>query len=123
MTRLKELLLSEKCRMEEIIRKATGRLKEVPEGSLRVSKSHNISQYYWCTAERKSGTYITKENKELARLLAQKNYDEKVLRLAEKRLSQLERVTKDYDDNEIEKIFLQEHPDRQKLIQPIEPTW
>ena len=45
MTGLKELLLSEKNRLEEIIQKVTGRLQDAPEGSLRVSRSHNISQY------------------------------------------------------------------------------
>lgn len=123
MTGLKDLLLSEKKRLEEIIQKVTSRLQEAPEGSLRVSKSHNISQYYWCNAERKSGIYIPKENIGMAERLAQKDYDEKILRLAEKRLSQLKKLTKDYDDNELENIFYKEHTDRQKLIQPIEPTW
>lgn len=123
MAGLKEVLLSEKYRMEELIQKASARLKAAPEGTLRISKSHNNSQYYWCTPERKRGIYITKNNLELAKRLAQKEYDEKVLRLAQKRYLQLERLTKDYDDNEIENIYLREHTERKKYIKPIEPTW
>ena len=33
------------------------------------------------------------------------------------------KITKDYVDNEIEKIFLNEHIERQKLIRPVEPEW
>lgn len=35
-----------------------------------------------------------------------------------KRLEQLRRLLKDYDDNEIEQLYTKEHPERQKLIQP-----
>lgn len=59
----------------------------------------------------------------MIRKLAQKSYEEKNLRLAEKRLSQIRRITKDFDDEEFEKIFLNEHGERQKLIHPVEPTW
>lgn len=43
--------------------------------------------------------------------------------LVKKRLEQLRRLLKDYDDNEIEQLYTKEHPERQKLIQPVRPTW
>ena len=46
-----------------------------------------------------------------------------MLRLAEKRLNQVKKILKDYEDDEIEEIFLKEHRVRQALIQPIELTW
>ena len=55
--------------------------------------------------------------------LAQKSYDKKVLKLVEKRLSQISKITKDYTDDELEKLFLNEHKERQKLIKPIEIPW
>ena len=55
--------------------------------------------------------------------LAQKDYDKKILKLTERRLSQIRKITGDYDEEEIEKIFLKEHMTRQKLIEPVEPTW
>lgn len=120
---LKQLLLDEQKRLEKIVTETKGRLKDAPAGTLRMSKSHNTLQYYRCTNTKKSGTYINRNNIELARKLAQKSYDEKVLKLAEKRLGQIKKITKDYIENEIEEIYLKERAERQGLIEPIEPTW
>lgn len=120
---LKKLLLEERARLEKVIKKAKTRLVSAPEGRLRLSKSHNHIQYYCCTEEKKSGDYISVEKKVLAQQLAQKSYDQKILQLAEKRLSQIKKLVKDYDDDELERVFLKEHLERQKLIEPVEPTW
>ena len=62
-------------------------------------------------------------DKELPTRLAQNTYDNKMRNLVKKRLEQLRRLLKDYDDNEIEQLYTKEHPERQKLIQPVRPTW
>lgn len=120
---LKELLLEEQQKLEKIIKKARNNLIDAPTGTLRMSKSHNKLQYYRCTEEKKSGTYINMGNIEMARKLAQKAYDEKVLKVAEKRLLQIKKIVKDYSENEIEEIYCGERVERQELIKPIEPTW
>ena len=123
MNGLKELLLKEQQRLEKIIKIAKNNLKDSPTGTLRMSKSHGILQYYRCTEEKKSGVYINKNNIELARKLAQKTYDTKVLKLAEKRLDQIRKLAKDYQENEIEGIYYAERVERRDLIVPVEPTW
>ncbi len=120
---LKNLLLEERKRLESIIKVVQVQLNTMPEGSLRLSKSKEYIQYYHCTEENKLGKYIVKGNDELIQALAQKSYDEKLLQLAEKRLKQIERILKDYEDDEIEEIFKKEHVERQRLIQVVEPTW
>ncbi len=121
---LREMLLKEQIRLERICRQAEERLKDVPLGKLRLSSSHHSVQYYHCVpGEKKKGRYMSRTEQELARKLAQKSYDEKVLKLAQKRLSQIKRITRDYEDREIEKVFRNEHKERKKLISPIEPTW
>ena len=45
-------------------------------------------------------TYIPKAEMELARLLAQKNYNESVVKKAEARLKQIKKITKNYSDDE-----------------------
>lgn len=120
---LKKLLLEERARLEKIIEKLKNSLKDMPEGSLRLSKSKNYVQYYYCTDENKRGQYISKENRKLIQQLAQKAYDEKILRLAEKRWKQLDKLAQEYEEDEIEQIFHKEHLERQKLIKDVEPTW
>ena len=45
------------------------------------------------------------------------------MQLAKKRYTQIKKIVKDYEDDELENIYLREHFERQKLIKPIEPTW
>ena len=124
MAGLREMLLQEQDRLEKILQKTSEQLKDAPQGKLRLSSSNKCVQYYYCVpGGRKNGEYLPKEKEKLAYRLAQKSYDEKIMKLAEKRLSQIRRITKDYDEEEIEKIFLAEHPERQKLIKPVEPVW
>ena len=124
MTGIKEMLLKEQDRLEKILSKTRKQVKDAPLGSLRLSKSRGWIQYYHCMpGEKRNGAYIPKADEELPQKLAQKAYDEKVLKLAEKRLGQLKRITKDYEDDEIENLFMKEHPERRKLICPVEPSW
>ena len=39
---LRNLLLQEQFRLEQIIKEAKARLEQAPEGRLRLSKSHNV---------------------------------------------------------------------------------
>ena len=120
---LKSLLLAEQARLEKIVKNARIRLNSAPEGTLRLSHSKSYLQCYHCTNKHKLGQYIGKGNDELIQKLAQKSYDDKVLRLAERRLNLIKKLTKDYEDDEIEQIFLKEHIERKAFIQPVEPTW
>lgn len=118
------MLEQEERRLAKIVQQAKNSLKNAPEGALRLSCNKNKVQYYHTTKSGKyNGTYIAKENLELVRSLAQKDYDEKLLATAQKRLKQIDRIISDYEDDEIEQIFLKQHLERQRLIQPVEPTW
>lgn len=120
---LKDMLLAEKARLEKIVQVTESRLKDAEEGSLRLSRSQNCTQFYYCTEEHKKGVYLSKSKEGLIRRLAQKSYDEKVFRLAMKRLGQIERIVRDYEDDEIVNIYRKEHPERQKFVQPVEISW
>lgn len=120
---LKQSLLEEELRLQQIIKETKARLVDAPKGRLRLSKSNGQVQYYQYLEKSKKGIYIPKDKQELAKKLAQKSYDEKVLHLAEKRYSQITKLTKDYEDEEIEKMYVREHIERQKLIVPVEMPW
>lgn len=124
MAAFKEALLQEQSRLEKILQMTVESLKGAPKGTLRLSRTRKWSQFYHCMPdEKKGGTYIPRKNEELIRQLAQKSYDEKILKLVETRLAQIRKLLGDYDDREIEKVFLNEHRERQKWIRPVEPSW
>ncbi|MCR4740183.1 MAG: hypothetical protein K5886_07970 [Lachnospiraceae bacterium] len=119
---LKEMLEKEQKHLESII----GRIKEkqdepAPEGSLRISVNEGQIRYYHCVEDR-YGSYIPMKDKELAQHLAQKAYNDAVIKKAENRLKLITRSLKDYSDNEIEQIYESLHIVRRGLITPVEPT-
>ena len=121
---LKEILGKEAEKLHLIKDKIERNLIDVPEGCLRLGKSQGSVQYYHCEkGGSHNGTYIPKKEIYFVKQLAQKTYDEKILRCVNKRLSQIERILKDYEDNELERIYLKEHNERRKLIEPIELTY
>lgn len=123
MAGLKSILREEKKRLEELMEKSICQMKNLPEGTLRVSVDKGYPRYYRCQEGDKVGNYIRKQDKEIAQKLAQKEYNSKVLQLIQKRLKQIENIIKDYEDDEVEKCFYGEHAAKQKLIVPIEQTW
>lgn len=116
------MLLQEQRHLQEIADKAQTGLTAVPEGHLRISKDKNKPRYYQCIDDN-NGIYIPRSNKELPKLLAQKTYNRIVVKKAETRLKQMEKILQDYTDDEIEKIYTSMHKERKSLVTPIEPTW
>ena len=122
MQELRHLLIQEQKHLETIINKARSGLESAPEGRLRISCDKNKPRYYqYMSADNE--IYIPKAEMELARLLAQKNYNESVVKKAETRLKQIKKITKNYSDDEIEKIYTSMNKERQALVTPVESTW
>jgi len=115
------MLIQEQKHMEEIIARARENMVNTPEGKLRISVDNGQPRYYHCTTDR-YGDYISKDNIQLPRQLAQKTYDNAVLKRAEERLKHIKKCLKDYEDNEIDQIYLSLHVERQALVTPVEPT-
>ena len=62
-------------------------LKTAPQGTLRVSKSHNSLQFYLRDIKnKKNGVYLKKNQKSLIQKLAQKSYNSKTLKKIQKEL-------------------------------------
>lgn len=120
---LKNMLLAEQARLEAIIAKVQNEKQNLPDGRLRVSVDKGYIRYYHCLESEKAEAYIRRDKMELARGLAQKGYNEKILKLAEKRLAQICMILADYDDREIENCYYEEHLAKRRLIQPVESTW
>ena len=106
--------------LAKIIEEKERALEMAPEGTLRILKRKGYNQYYWRKdAKDTNGTYINKGEIELANRLAQKDYDEKVLKQAKKELALL----RDYLKVSVlqpEEVYDLFNNDRKKLISPIE---
>ncbi len=67
--------------------------------------------------------YIRKDNLQLVQKLAQKSYDQKIKRLVDRRLRQIDRIVRDYEDDEIENIYNKLNSSRKELISAVEMPW
>ncbi len=95
-------------------------LKRAPEGSLRLCKHGQTTQYYHRTDPHNvNGTYIPRNKEYLAQALAQKDYNEKILATIKKELKAIHKFFLSHPETDIEHIYNSLHPARQKLITPI----
>lgn len=93
------------------------------EGKLRVSMDGKNIRYYHCLKNgEKKEVYIHANEVEIARKLAQEDYNNRINRLVRKRIGQLSRLLVDYDENEIDALFDGLHPARKKLVNPVRKT-
>ena len=111
--------------LKDLIEKKKKSLKETPPGSLWISKCRNKPQYYQYYVEKTeivSRAYIPQEKKDLIHRLAQKSYDEKVLREAEKESRVLQHALVYYGGKTIDGIFEKLPKVRQEIVDPIEKS-
>lgn len=129
MQRLKEMLLQEVARLHEIKQVVDDRLGDVPDGYMRITSNGKRHQFMHCSDDynnkqsKRQGVYIKQDDQALAYRLAQKSYDLKIKKLVDRRLKQLEKITKEYADDEIEQIYNELHSIRKTLIKPVEIPW
>ena len=103
---MKKRLIKEQERLARIIKRTKQELENAPERTLCIGKSQGHPQYYHCkNGTSHNGVYLPKKEIELARQLAQKSYNEKILRYAEKTYRRITGLLKDYEDDKLEQIF------------------
>ena len=85
--RLRSLSEKRVKELEEIILEKELNLRNAPEGTLRTCRCKKTTQYFIRKEENdKTGQYIKKKDIALAERLAQKEYDERVLKAAREEL-------------------------------------
>jgi len=117
---IKTVLQVRKQFLEEIIAEKKTAVKNAPDGELRFNRHGNRIQYY-CRTDPKdtAGKYIKTNNRDFAAALAQKDYDKKVLKLAQGELRNIHLLLKQYEKGQIETVYEKLQDPRQKLIQPV----
>jgi len=114
-------MLKERANMLKKLKKEKEKsLQTAPEGYLRIGKNKDRVQYYHRTNPKDfTGKYLTKGEKELAQILAQKDYDKKVLNSAEKELDAIEKYFSKIPVASAEELYDALHEERKKLVVPI----
>jgi len=95
-------------------------LKSMPPGYLRISSNRGIPRYYHITKPKDtSGKYIRKENMDIVKKLAQKDYLNKVLKQAEAELININIFLENNQSNHLENIYTITNDYRKNLITPL----
>ncbi len=134
---LKEQLVSETKELQSVLQQAEKSLKDAPEGHLRLARRGKTVQYYQRPEQKLSseklsqnsnqnssrktydcGKYISRKQEGLPERLAQKDYDELVVKCTKERLVLLEKLLEKWDRTDIARNYENLCPERQKLISP-----
>lgn len=106
--------------LEKIVQKANKRLQTAPEGNLRISKKPDGIEYYLKSAQTGSnGRYMKKHEFEVARAIAQKDYDAQLIKAAEERIKAINTFLKKYERTNLKDIYNKCNSYRQKLIDAV----
>ena len=109
--------------LENLIREKTQAVQNAPSGKLRIDWRNGKPQFYYRSSkETREGKYISKNKYEQAKALAQRDYDEKVLRAALQERDILDKVLERFPKNSVDEIYglLSEY--RQEMVIPVEKT-
>ena len=117
-TILEELSLLNKS-LESHIGLIRERYTTAPEGSLRIVTKRNKHQYYHkINRGDTEGKYIPRKDRPLAARLAQKDYDNKLLKVLEEQKRAIDRFLKDYDPDAAQQVYEKLTDPRKELVTP-----
>ena len=115
-----DYISTRKNRIDGLVDRLQLNLNDAPDGSLRIVDRRSYIQYYWRKdAKATNGNYIHKEDIAIAKALAQKEYNRKLLKLALKE----QRIVAEYSallkDAPLEKVYDDLHKLKRKLVTPL----
>lgn len=115
----RQLYLLEK-EYEEVVKRLK-REKHIPDYTMRVTSGHGHNDYYY-RDENGGLVYIPVANREFAREMIQKDYDNRVLIKLSEQKRLLENIKKRYVENPVDVVYEKCCKGRQVLISPLIPT-
>lgn len=106
--------------LDKLLLESQDFLNHAPDGNLRISHQNGIPRYYWKHSKTNAqGLYIRRNNLELARQLAQKDYIEKFYQFTLKQKALIVKFQSQYNWDELAKFHETLSPTRQALITPL----
>ncbi len=116
---MKEQLKEKAKAMDKLILETEKSLKKAPKGSLVLSTSNGVTQYYHKTeSAQKKGKYISSKNKKIIAALAQKDYDLRFLELIKKQKKQIDKAIKLLSDIDLTTIYSELSEARKRHVKP-----
>lgn len=122
MKTLEQTLYEKKELYEKIKKDCEKFIKKAPKGKIIVSSSHNNPSFYLKTGKQRP-KYLSKKNMSLITQLIQKEYCEKLLKVINKRLKQINKLYSTYDENELLNVYKQSNIHKQTIINPLVQTF
>lgn len=117
MKTIKTTLKKESLQLKQVMSECEKRLKNAPKGKLRIARKKNRFDYYYVDEKgKKGGRYLKKKEVNLARKIAQRDYDIILLQFAGKRLSAIEKFLEDYEKSDLRHALNKVNPYRNELI-------
>ncbi len=105
--------------LKKAIKTAEKDVSRFPEGRMRVSQTANQVRYYHVKSnDDHSGTYITSANRDLVKLLAQKDYNKRFLRESRAELTILENALHVLHKENADMVYNNLDPRRKRLVVP-----
>ena len=124
MKRMEAKLRNEANQLKKISEIVKKRLRNAPNGHLRISKNRGRIEYYFkdeeCCALRKNGRYMKSNERKLAKGIAQRDYDMQVLKRATERVKAIEKFLDKYERTSLKDIYAKTNLSRLELIDVVE---
>ena len=121
-SQIEKILISRAQYLKRLIENKRKTLKTAPDGRLRTSISHGSPSFYCVTDPGDTkGKYIPKNRIDSARVLAQKDYDKRIIRAGENELKALDRLIR-LQGCSVEDVYDLLSPTRQALVEPVRLT-
>lgn len=117
MKTIESILRKEMCELKDVLDEAEDRLKNTPKGKLRISKKKNKVEYYLKAEDSsENGRYMKKSEVNLAKRIAQRDYDTSVVKNAEKRIRAIEKFLDNYKKTSLKALYQKTNQYRRTLI-------
>lgn len=104
--------------LDKLSRKTSEKLREYPEGSIKIKKCKS-GVYYYRSDMPERDKIIPKNDINLVKQLAQKNYLEAVLKTSSSEAAFLNQVIENYPDLTSEAVYSRLSDERKQLVRPI----
>ena len=126
MKTIETILRNEIDQLRKVTEEAKKRLNKAPKGHLRISKKRGGVDYSYKSEggsnkngkSSNNGRYIRKEEINLVKAIAQRDYDLQVVKRAEERIKAISIFMEKYKKTNPEEVYQQTNPYRRKLITP-----